>query len=350
MALGIEPNNVAPQLIQNSGQALVQGIRQIGQQISGHLTELQTKRDLGGLAMEMQGVNPASTDFPVQLTQLVAKHPLAARDERGQMLLGILGKAHGQWQASQADALAFERQMKMLGLREEAMTKRATAAEEVRRGRPVSVPGVGLVQPNELDPVTGQPKVLVPTPPPASATRPSVLSPGAVLVDPTGKKLAENPKPATASTSQVLAKERFNASLLNSSASSLKSEIDAGIRRRDAVEKEQAKILEDIRTVKDEAAKALAKTRFDELDRTKHAIEAEVNEKKAKHLKIQEALGVIQARMQDGEGAAMLPEQGELPSAAAPDELVLVIDPNGVPGKVKASQLEAALKNGYTRR
>ena len=54
MALGIEQNNVAPQLIANSGQALVQGIRQIGQQISGHLTEMQTKRDLAGMAQEMQ--------------------------------------------------------------------------------------------------------------------------------------------------------------------------------------------------------------------------------------------------------------------------------------------------------
>lgn len=101
MPLGIEQNNIAPQLIQNSGAALVQGIRQIGQQISGHLTEIQTKRDLGALAQEMQGINVQSNDFPVQLTQLLSRHPLAARDERGQIALSILGKAHGQWQQGQ---------------------------------------------------------------------------------------------------------------------------------------------------------------------------------------------------------------------------------------------------------
>lgn len=194
MPLGIEQNSIAPQLIQNSGQSLVQGIRQIGQQISGHLTELQTRRDLGAMAQGMQGLNVQSNDFPVQLTQLLAQHPLAARDERGQMLLSTLGRAHAQWQAGEAEARAFNRAMSLQQMRAGQSMADAAYQESLRRSRPTEVTGVGLVDPSQVDPVTGQPKVLVAAPPKTSSAMPFSSSPQGIYDRRTGQVIA--PKPA----------------------------------------------------------------------------------------------------------------------------------------------------------
>jgi len=162
MPLGIEQNNLAPQLIANSGAALVQGIRQIGQQISGHLTEIQTKRDLGAMAQEAQNLNPESLDFPVQLMQLGSRHPMALRDERGQFLLSIPAKAHAQWQAGEAETRAFKRAMEMQGMRNTAAREQFDYEEAARSKRPVVVNGQ-LVQPDEID-ETGYATALTPPP------------------------------------------------------------------------------------------------------------------------------------------------------------------------------------------
>jgi hypothetical protein len=184
MALGIEQNNVAPQLIQNSGAALVQGIRQIGQQISGHLTELQTKRDLGAMAQELQGLNVQSNEFPVQLTQMLSRHPLAARDERGQMALSILGKAHGQWQAGEAEARAFNRAMAMQTRRTQDARAEFDYETAAKRRMPQNIGGA-LVVPE--DPVTGQPNVLLPAPARGGTTTPFRSTPQGIMDARTGQ-------------------------------------------------------------------------------------------------------------------------------------------------------------------
>jgi hypothetical protein len=45
-----------------------------------------------------------------------------------------------------------------------------------------------------------------------------------------------------------------------------------------------------------------------------------------------------------------LPAPGAVAPAASNTEFVLVLDPSGKPGKIRASQLESALANGYRRR
>lgn len=366
MALGIEQNSIAPQLIQNSGQALVQGIRQIGQQISGHLTEMQTKKDLAALAQETQGLNVESVDFPVQLTQLVSRHPMAVRDERGQMALSILGKAHGAWQASQADALAFQRQMKMLETRG-AQAKSQFEYEEAARGkRPMFVPGVGLVQPGEIDEVTGQPKVLVPAAPRPGSNRPIVANPGDIVFDTTGKEIARNTNPR--GSSSEITKQRFNFSLLNTQESSLRSEINSAMARLDAAEKEQAKILEDLPTVKGDANKLPLNNRFKEVDAKKQALVKEINDMKSRRAKLLESIGAIQSRIQEGGAAEVEPELGPVPAGAAAPAGVLpptgavvpasatqvrripVIDPQGNPMQLRQDQVDAALQAGWKLR
>lgn len=352
MALGIEPNSIAPALIRDSGQALVQGIRQIGQQISGHLTEMQTKRDLAGLAQEMQGMNPQSADFPVQLMQIASRHPMAVRDERGQMAMSILGKAHGAWQASQADTLAFQRQMQMQGLRDAAATKRAEAAETARASRPVSVFGVGLV-----DPVSGE--TLVPEGSRGGSAGPKTLSPGSILVDPSGKKLAENPKPVSPASSEARLQKKLQIDLLNKEEAATRQELGQMIRRRDDLSKQRMEI------------KDADNPNAAYLDNTIKAIEAEAKALRDRRLEIQKRIEAIEIIPTEDEvepelgavpvgavappapvapAAEVLPTPAALPAAANPNELVPVINPSGKPTNLKRSQVEAALQYGYKLR
>lgn len=338
MPLGIEPNNIAPALIQNSGAALVQGIRQIGQQISGHLTEMQTKRDLGALAQEMQGLNVQSNEFPIQLAQLTARHPLAARDQRGQMVLAPLGMAHAQWQAGESEARAFGRQMQLMEMRNTAAETAAVNQEERIRSRPTRVPGVGLA-----DPLTGE--VIVPElpRPSASSTAPRVLSPGAVLVDPTGKKIAENPRAATASASEARLKKKFNMDLLTDQDKQTQREIEAAIRRRDSLTSERMKI-----TKADDPNAAY-------LDNTVKAIEDEVKALRERRNALRKQIEKIESTPVEEE-VVVEPELGIVPPGAVapppadPNALVPVINPQGKATNIKRSQLEAALQGGYRQR
>ncbi len=186
MPLGIEQNNVAPQLIQNSGSALVQGIRQIGQQISGHLTEMQVKRDLGALAQEMQGLNVQSNEFPIQLAQLTGRHPLAAKDDRAKMLLTPLGAAHAQWQAGEAEVRAFGRQMKMQQQRTQDARDNFKYQKDYEQTHPQYIPGVGVATLEDPNDPTGQPNVLLPVQPKGSTAMPFRSTPQGIMDARTG--------------------------------------------------------------------------------------------------------------------------------------------------------------------
>lgn len=295
MALGIEPNSIAPQLIQNAGQSQVQLIRQVGQQISGHLTEMQTKRDLAGLAQSLQGANVQSNEFPLQLAQIASQHPMAVRDERGQMLMGILGKAHGAWQASEEDAKAFNRQMALQGFRSRAAATAAEKAAAERASRPVSVFGVGLV-----DPVTGE--TIVPEGSRGGSSGPKTLSPGSILVDPSGKKIAENPKLPTASASEERLKQKDRIAAINQEINQFDSDIASGVRQYEASFKREM-----------EAEKGSPEALRHEKDKTEigKVVDALKAEKK-KRLDLLE-------QIRNGVGVMVEPELGAVPpNAAAP--------------------------------
>lgn len=348
MALGIEQNSIAPQLIQNSGAALVQGIRQIGQQISGHLTELQTKRDLGAMAQELQGLNVQSNDFPVQLTQMLSRHPLAARDERGQMALSILGKAHGQWQAGEAEARAFNRAMAMQTRRTQDARAEFDYETKAKLGMPQNIGGA-LVVPQ--DPVTGQPNVLLSAPARAGAG-PRTLSPGAILVDPTGKKLAENPKLPTGGAGTSQRRLAIEAQLRDVNRD-MKFDIDEHQR----LLKEEEEIKKEMEGVEDEKQKADLEYR-----RSVKAMDAEkalrkINEARLKKVKLGEDLGGLGEEVEPERGvvpvgAGVLPAPGAvaMPAAGANVRRVPVLDPNGNPMNLREDQLEAALQAGWKRR
>lgn len=299
MALGIEPNSIAPQLIQNAGQSQVQLIRQVGQQISGHLTEMQTKRDLAGLAQSLQGANVQSNEFPLQLAQIASQHPMAVRDERGQMLMGILGKAHGAWQASEEDAKAFNRQMALQGFRARTAEEAARQAEENIRTRPIRSSRGGM-----KDPLTGE--VLVEEFPPVPGA-PKTLPPGSVLVDPSGKKLAENPKLPTSGGGQ-LTQRRL---IINSQIDNLDKDLGFDIKEHQRLLKDEEAIKKELEETSDPDKKAALEYR-----RSVKALDAEkvlrkINETRAKKFQLAESLGEL--------GQEIEPELGAVPpNATAP--------------------------------
>ena len=341
MPLGVEPDNTAALLIQNNGQALVQGIRQIGQQISQHLTEIQTRRDLASLGQEAQTLNPQSHDFPVQLTQLATKHPLAIRDERGQMVLSVLGKANAQWQAEESDARAFNRAMALQGYRSRA----ALAVEKEHQKRPVNVPRVGLVDPTEVDPVTGQAKVLVAAPAGAEPT-PYQATPNGPFDKRTGTYGTPPPalavKPMTAyQQAQLRRNERKDKIVaLNQEINQFDSDISS------AVHQYESSFTREQNATGDEKLRHQA-------DKTEIGKVADrLKEEKKKRLDI-----LKQLREEDAKDAAIPADEASLlppvpaDAAAAPaapaNDLVVVINPAGKQVQIKRSQLGAALQGGY---
>ncbi len=353
MPLGIEQNNIAPELIQSNGQALVQNIRQIGQQISQHLTEIQTRRDLSSLGQEAQTLNPRSTDFPVQLTQLVSKHPLAIRDERGQMVLSILGKEHGAWQAEESDARAFNRAMALQTRRTQDAKSIFETEQDYKRTHPQFIPGVGVTTLEDPNDPTGNPNVLLPVAPRGVAAGPRVLGPGAVLVDPSGKQLATNPKPEGIPPVQAAVNARLDKKMkmdmLDRQDKQTQAEIEAAIRRRDALTKERTKIT------------SATDPNGPYYDNTIKALEGEVANLRKRRMDIQKAIEGFEATPAEaipgalGAAAAAQPDLGLPPvpadAAAAPaapaNDLVVVINPAGKQVQIKRSQLGAALQGGY---
>jgi hypothetical protein len=343
MALGIEQNNVAPQLIQNSGAALVQGIRQIGQQISGHLTELQTKRDLGAMAQELQGINVQSNEFPVQLTQMLSRHPLAARDERGQMALSILGKAHGQWQAGEAEARAFNRAMAMQGSRDRSARDLYDYKREKELESPQNIGGA-LVVPQ--DPVTGQPNVLLPAPARGGTTTPFRSTPQGIMDARTGQITTPAPaeKPMNEYQTESL-KMRKRAELRGAFKTKADTwskdirELEDSIRMVDKEEAEQGEKFRPARAVErlEWQKKLLA---------TKELRDAALQEMGKIDSEVEPELGPVPA------GAGVLPAPGAVavPAAGANVRRVPVLDPNGNPLNIREDQLEAALQAGWQRR
>lgn len=351
MALGIEQNNLAPQLIASSGAALVQGIRQIGQQISGQLTEMQTKRDLGAIAQELQGVNVQSNEFPVQLAQLVSRHPLAARDERGMAMLGTLGKAHGQWQAGEAEARAFNRAMTLQNDRQRDAFVTAEAQEEWRRNRPApptapkgfsAAPGLpGFV----LDKDQGK---ILPPPPELLDKLPQPAVKGA---------LTENQRLTQQRNAR---KDRLDAvqkeiDELDQNYKLHKDTYDKTFAREQAVEKE-------IRETKDEAQRAALEAQRSKFQTEKTVIGELADgllRRKQERMKIYKtmesevlAMGEDNADLPPVPAGAVAPPLGAVtpPVAGANVRRVPVLDPNGRPMQLREDQVDAAVQNGWKLR
>ncbi len=350
MALGVDYSSTAPQLIQSSGQALVQGIRQIGQQISGHLTEMQTKRDLGALAQETQGMNPESKDFPMQLTQLISRHPLAARDERGQMALLAMSKAHAGWQASERDTLAFQRQMERQAAVSTAAAERAAATNTARGEEIVNIGGRGVKR--------GSGEVVVEALPKSEG--PFTLAPGGARYDAQGNVIAERAKPAPITT-------RFQEEQI---ASKHRQEVQKGIEAkiknvRENIKRYRSTLDGLLKRETDLAGRSGAEGMVSQIITEKQTVGSlleDLGKEEKRLVDEQEKLAripglstapngvapVVEDSPYPTEPQSVVPAPGAvMPAPANANERVPIIDPQGKRGFLPRKQVESALQYGY---
>lgn len=337
MDIGITYSQNPSKLIESSGKFLSDNIRSIGQSVQSTILEINTKKDLARFAQNLQqNVNPNSDDFAQQAVQVAANHPLAIQDPRGQIALNILGKAHGEWKQAQLAVNRFNTPINMPGV---GLVNRNTG-DVIRPAappKPVSVYGQGLV-----DPLTGD--VILPegTRPSASANAPRALSPGAILVDPTGKTLAENPKPEPTLTpyqgAQLKrAEKKAAADAIKTEISQLDRDITSGVNQYEKSMKREQEA-----TTPEEKARHAAD--WSAIGK----ITDELKKKKEDRLK---ALRDLESAAVEEDSADMLPPVA--PNAAAPApgvRRVPVFDPSGQPLNIREDQLDAALQAGWKRR
>lgn len=330
--IGISYSSNPARLIQDSGRFLSDNIRQIGQQVQGTILELNTRKDIARMAENLSSLNVQSEAFPIQAAQVFAAHPLAAQDGRGQMVLKALGQAHHDWRQTQ---VAMNRGPAFVSTPQGIMDKRTGAITTPAPTKPMSVFGVGLV-----DPLTGETIVPEGTRTSPGASAPKTLSPGAILVDPQGKKIAENPKAAPSLTpyqSEQLKRSDRKAQVdaLKTEIGEIDKNITSAVRQYELSYKREK-----------EAANAAEQARH-QADKTAIGqVADDLKKKKEERLKALQDLMTAD----DEAGDLGLPPVGADAAAPAQNDVVLVIDPQGRPGKIPASQLEAALQNGFKRR
>lgn len=279
-------------------------------------------------------MNVRSNDFPVQLIQTASRHPMAVRDERGQMAIEVLAKTHNQWQNEQA---ALSRMNSFRSMGGGGIYNARTGEIEVEpTAKPVSV---GLNS-RLVNPATGE-TVVAPMP---VKEKPFNLAPGARRYGPDGQMIAENPKAAPGITpyqqKSLTLRERAE------SRAALNKQIDTHNRDIAAMERT-------IRTTEDANEKAAVQARLLEIAGLRDALISELETPVTESAAIvpEEELGAVppDAVVPQGDGG-VLPPQGAVAPAASNTDFVLVFDPQGKPGRVRASQLESALANGYRRR
>lgn len=334
--IGITYNSNPSRLIQQSGEFLSNNIRDIGKQIQGTILEINTKKDLARFAQNLQqNVNPNSEEFAQQAVQVAANHPLAIQDPRGQIALNILGKAHGEWKQAQLAVDRFGRPINVPGVG--LVDPRTNKVLQATPSRPVNVYGQGLV-----DPLTGEVVVPEGTRQSPSSSAPRALSPGAILVDPTGKTLAENPKPEPTITpyqgAQLKrAEKKAAADALKTEISQLDRDITSGVNQYEKSMKREQEA-----TTPEEKARHAAD--WSAIGK----ITDELKKKKEDRLK---ALRDLESAAVEETNADLLPPV--TPNAAAPApgvRRVPVFDPSGQPLNIREDQLDAALQAGWKRR
>jgi hypothetical protein len=341
MPLGIEPNSIAPQLIAQSGKMLSQNIREIGQQVQGAILEVNTRKDLARMAQEIQAgaVIPQSDEFPMQAVELGARHPLAIQDPRGQMALNILGKSHGTWQAGKLAEARMNPYRSMTG---GGIYNASTGEVKVSpTAKPVSVNRNARL----TDPITGE--VIVDAE--ALPEKGFNLAPGSTRYDAQGNPIVTAPKPTGA------------ASMTEYQSRSLKlrerAERRTGLKTQIAAWEKDMASLDKAITERRKAGQITPEVtewqkRFETTKELRDAAASEIaGLDKEPEVAVEPELGAVPPNAVVPQGdVGVLPAQGTVAPAVSNTEFVLVFDPSGKPGRIRASQLESALANGYKRR
>lgn len=327
MALGIEPNSIAPNLIAQSGKMLSDNIRDIGKQVQSSIYEINTRKDLAAMAQELQqgAVIPQSEDFAQQAVAFGFRHPLAIQDPRGQMALNVLGKAHGEWRQGQLVKERLDAQLPLIAARNQAslgqIAARTAGQLEVSSANQSGREKLEeLRQGNRLEAIDtrtqGQLDVLekrqnAPMTPAQSATI----------------ALRKNAERRAAIKEQVDSVERDIRALETSIRGESKMNVLPG--------------------EKEEWQKQVEKLR----DQRNQLLQQFNAPPTAEEITVEPELGAVPPSAAAPQGdTSVLPAPGAVAAPASNTEFVLVFDPSGKPGRIRASQLESALANGYKRR
>lgn len=339
MALGLTYSQSIPNQIRDNARFMSDNLRQIGQQVQGHIMEHQTRKDLGAMAQEIQGMNVQSNDFPMQLIQTASRHPMALRDERGQMAIQVLGKAHGDWKQSQLLGARLTNQLSTIDARNTAslgqIAARTQGSQETelmrQRGR------------QELEGIrqTGREEL-------ADIRNTDVLG----QIEARAKATADRPMSEFQQKS-LQARERNSARAMRRDEMKTRMAVwrDEMDSLEVAINKAKATALELGKKKKsDPAAQAELKqwqSKFEALKELRDASLREID-KVGEDEMIDPELGAVPL-----DAAGVVPEAGQLSPplpAADANALVPVINPQGKPTRIKRSQLESALRNGYQQR
>lgn len=337
MPLGIEQNSIAPNLIAQSGKMLSDNIREIGQQVQSSILEVNTRKDLAAMAQEIQSgaVIPQSEDFAQQAIAFGFRHPLAIRDPRGQMALSVLGKTHEEWRQAQTAQARINPYRSMTG----GGIYNASTGEVVTKptNRPTSVNRNARL----VDPVTGE--VLVE--PEALPEKGFNLAPGSTRYDAQGNPIVTAPKP-TGSAALTPYQSR-------SLALRERAEKRATLKTRITAWEKDLASLDKAITERRKAGNMTPEVtewqkRFEATKELRDAAVAEMDSTDA--APVEELPPVPPDAVIPQGDVGVLPEPRAVAQPASNTEFVLVFDPSGKPGRVRASQLESALANGYRRR
>lgn len=338
MALGLTYSQNIPNQIRDSARFMSDNLRQIGQQVQGHIVEHQTRKDLGAMAQEIQAMNVRSNDFPIQLIQTASRHPLALRDERGQMAIQVLGKAHNQWQSEQAAISRFNPYRSMTG----GGIYNANTGEVTTE--PTAKPTAVNRNSRLVDPVTGD-VIVEPEELPEKGFN---LAPGATRYDAQGNHIVTAPRPT--GSAALTENQRRNLALRETAL------------RRAAINEQVSSAERDIRALEQSLRSGKESSPAEKLEWQKQ-VEALRDQRNrllqdlnapptAEELPVEPELGAVPMGVVTPQGdGGVLPAPGVV-AAPLPDggELVAVINPQGKPTRIRKSQLESALQNGYKPR
>lgn len=79
---------------QDYRQGMVKSITDLGSRVSEIIERKATNSQLQNMSQDLRGLDIRSESFPLEMIDVVSRYPLAVKDKRGQLALGILGAAH----------------------------------------------------------------------------------------------------------------------------------------------------------------------------------------------------------------------------------------------------------------
>jgi len=346
--IGVEYSSNPARLVAQSGQFMVENIREIGKQVQGTILELNTRKDLGRMVQDLQGLNVQSNEFPIQAAQVFASHPLAAQDPRGQLALGALGKAHSNWQELQQAQARYSDLMNVPGV---GAVRKSTG--EVVAGIPSKPVAVGP-RSRVVDPATGtvivnalpEPEALVSTPG-GPMNRGTGLDPqGNPIVIPQKGAMTEYQR---AQLGRASKKDRID--MIQKEVNEIDQNFASAERNYKMLLDDENKTADEIRKLGDEADPQL-EVRRKKLEEQKTYVGKLADDLRAKKEQRMKDLKAIELEVEDviGTPAPDLIPAGAVAPPPATDDLVAVFNPAGEPKKIRRSQLNAALQNGYKQR